>query len=110
MFGALIGVGAMFALRQWGQGFTPDLTFVGAGGPAPVGELPAASLPIIAGVLGALFGLDNTESPKEAAALPPRRRVSAGDAGDKRAKATPRGVAEVDDADEVEVVSKRAKR
>ncbi len=108
VFGALISVGAMFALRQWAGGIVvPSLEFVGAGGPGPVGELPAASLPLIAGVLGALFGLDNTDPPvkKEPAALPQRSRVAA--AG----KAAPkRPIEDAEDGDEVEVASKRAKR
>src|SRR5882672_2772040 len=35
LFGALLGAGAMFALRQWAGGWSPDLHFIGAGGPAP---------------------------------------------------------------------------
>lgn len=61
-FGALIGLGGMFALRQWVH-VDVDLSALSASaGPAEVGQLPAASLPLIAAVLGAFFELDNTES------------------------------------------------
>ena len=103
-FGALMGAGAMFALRQWATGFAPDLSVIGAGA-LPAGDSPALALPIIAAVLGGLFGLDNTDSPKQLEG-PARKRV-AGEASKARPK--PR-VAEIDDPDEAEVVSKRAKR
>jgi hypothetical protein len=109
-FGALMGAGAMFVLRQWAGGIAPDLSAIGAGA-GPIGDSPALSLPVIAAVLGALFGLDNTDSPKQLEG-PARKRVAeasgAGRAGAK-AKARP-SAAEVDDGDEAEVVSKRAKR
>jgi hypothetical protein len=72
LFGGLMGVGAMFALRQWGTGFDVNLSLVGGGGPSPVGELPAASLPLIAAVLGGLFGLDNTARLRGPASVCPR--------------------------------------
>ncbi len=70
--GALLGAGAMFALRQWGGGVALDLGTLGPGGPAAIGSLPAASLPLIAATLGALFELDNTGEPEEK--KPPERR------------------------------------
>ena len=83
-FGALVGAGLMFALRQWGGGFHIDLTALNAGGAGAAGELPAASLPLIAAVLGAFFELDNTSGGEEESrkkkekALPePRKRVGA---------------------------------
>jgi hypothetical protein len=109
LFGGLMGVGAMFALRQWGTGFDVNLSLVGGGGPSPVGELPAASLPLIAAVLGGLFGLDNTASPDDEAPRA-RKRVSADDAkvdAGSGAKARVSG-AEHDEA--AEAVPKRAKR
>ena len=109
-FGALMGAGAMFALRQWGTGFAPDLTAIGTGA-VPIGESPALALPVIAAVLGALFGLDNTDAPKQLEG-PSRKRVAeaSGSArANPRAKARP-AAAEIDEGDEVEVVSKRAKR
>jgi hypothetical protein len=107
-FGALMGAGAMFALRQWGTGFAPDLGALGAGA-VPIGESPALALPVIAAVLGALFGLDNTDAPKQLEG-PARKRVAEANGsarGNAKAKARP---AEADEVDEVEVVSKRAKR
>ena len=59
-FGALLAAGGLFALRTW---FNPglDLTAFNAG-EGPLAELPAAYLPLLAGVLGALFEVDNTPS------------------------------------------------
>jgi hypothetical protein len=89
-FGALIGTGLMFALRQWAGGFYLDLTAIAPGGIGAVGELPAASLPAIAAVLGAFFELDNTGGDEARAekkrALPPpasRKRVGAAGANGK---------------------------
>jgi hypothetical protein len=105
-FGALLGVGAMFALRQWAGGLQLDLSAIGAGHEAPVGYLPAASLPMIAAVLGGFFELDNTEAKKGAEETTgPRKRVAQGANGKAR-------VAEAAEAEgeEAEVVSRRAKR
>jgi hypothetical protein len=83
-FGALLAVGGMFALRQWGGAWDVDLNGVGHLGHGAAGSLPALSLPLIAGALGALFELDNTDDKPEKAepkALPssaPRKRVAAG--------------------------------
>jgi len=103
LFGALLAAGAMFALRQWASGFEPNLTVLGGGGPLPVGELPMASLPLVGGVLGALFGIDNTDEARDEGGPKPRKRVSA-DGGAK-----PR-VAEVDDREDAELAPKRSKR
>lgn len=63
-FGALLALGAMFALRTWAK-LDVDLTAVKAGH-GLLGDLPAASLPIVAAVLAGFFELDNTgESKKE---------------------------------------------
>jgi hypothetical protein len=107
IFGALMGAGAMFALRTWATGIDANLSFIGGGGPAPVGELPAASLPLIAAVLGGLFGLDNTDEKEEPAAG--RKRIAAGAGAKTKNGATPR-VADDDDVEEPEVASRRAKR
>jgi hypothetical protein len=119
-FGAIIGVGLMFALRQWGSWWTPDLTFVGAGS-GPVGSLPAASLPLIAAVLGAFFGLDNTdvdeadERGRPAAGVAregdgQRKRVAAQGANGKgKARALESGERDVGD-EAVESAPGRAKR
>lgn len=61
--GALVGAGAMFALRTW-VGANVDLSALGAGQGA-LGELPAVSLPLISTALALLFELDNTGEPAE---------------------------------------------
>jgi hypothetical protein len=68
-FGALLAVGGMFALRQWAGAWVIDLSSFGDLGKGAIGALPAASLPLIAGALGALFELDNTgEKPADSKA------------------------------------------
>ncbi len=62
--GAIIGAVAMFALRRWVE-VPVDLNALGAGYGA-LGSLPAASLPIIAAVLGGFYELDNTDEPEDA--------------------------------------------
>lgn len=57
-FGALLALGAMFVLRTWAR-IEVDLTALKAG-EGTIGDLPAASLPIVAAVLAAFFELDNT--------------------------------------------------
>jgi hypothetical protein len=57
-FGGLLALGGMFALRQWVHAEI-NLNSINAGY-AEVGWLPAASLPLIAGLLAAFFELDNT--------------------------------------------------
>jgi hypothetical protein len=110
--GALLAAGAMFALRQWAGGVTVDLNAIGAGGPAPLAELPAASLPLIAALLGGFFELDNTgdgeakqrSDGKDGA----RKRVAGPGArvdGDARQRV---GMAE--DVEETEASPKRAKQ
>jgi hypothetical protein len=107
-FGALLGAAAMFALRQWAATWTIDVGALGAAGRGAVGALPAASLPLIGALLGALFELDNTgdatrkESPAE------RKRVQSRGAN---GRAKPR-VVDVDEASaaEEELGTNRAKR
>ncbi len=104
-FGALLAAGAMFALRQWATGWTVDLALLHGGGPAPVGALPGAALPLIAAVLGGFFELDNTGDGDEAAT---RKRVAGSGAASKAVKrVSPE--AEEDDA-EGPSASKRAGR
>lgn len=108
-FGALIAAGVMFVLRRWGGPWTLDLSALGAGGPGAVGQLPAASLPLIGAVLGALFELDNTgdaERKAEGDVLPGRRVATEG----ARAAGKSRGADVEDPASEPELASRRAKR
>jgi hypothetical protein len=58
LVGALLAAGGLFALRTW-LPLSLDLSAVAAGHGA-IGDLPAASLPLLAGVLGAWFEADNT--------------------------------------------------
>lgn len=107
VFGALMGAGGMFALRQWVKVDVPAIGFLGIDAPAQIGALPAASLPLIAAVLGGLFGLDNTDEPAEPTPKA-RKRVASGPAvrvGGARAK-----LSEGEEADEAEAPGKRSKR
>ena len=78
MVGAGLAAGVMFALRKW-VGLSLDLSAMEAGS-GLIGDLPAASLPLIGTVLAVLFDLDNTPGepePREAeAAAPSRARVA----------------------------------
>jgi hypothetical protein len=108
-FGALLAAGAMFVLRTWVK-VDVDLSRFGAGVGA-LGEVPAAALPIIAGVLGALFGIDNTpEAPGSRASEPAaksRVRVEKGSSG---ARARAGGAAASEDEREELAASRRARR
>ena len=57
-FGGLLALGGMFVLRQWVHADL-NLQSINAGH-AEIGWLPAASLPLIAGVLASFFELDNS--------------------------------------------------
>ena len=59
-FGVLLSLGGMFALRQWVH-LDLDLDMLKAGH-AEIGQLPAASLPVLAALLAAFYELDNTPS------------------------------------------------
>lgn len=61
-FGGLAAAGLMFVMQRWVHIEAPNLSAIGAGGGKDVllWQAPAASLPLIAAVLGAFFGLDNT--------------------------------------------------
>jgi hypothetical protein len=110
-FGALLGAGAMFALRQWASPLTADLSALGAGRGA-VGALPATSLPLIAAVLGALFELDNTGDATSKEPKPQRKRVEpqGANGANRRAKARVEDDAGEASATQEEPVSKSAKR
>ena len=62
-FGALLGAGLMFAIRTW-LGVSLDLSSFHAGA-GLLGNLPAASLPVIAMLLGGFYEVDNTPAPEE---------------------------------------------
>lgn len=115
LFGALLGAGLMFALRQWVH-VVPDLPLLAPGLTVAelqgvgIAQLPVVSLPLIAAVLGGFFELDNTGGSDEADAKGgAKKRVADGKAnGQSKAR-----VASEDDADDEESVpaaSKRAKR
>jgi len=57
-FGVLLGLGGMFALRTWAN-IHLDLSMLKAG-EGGLGELPAATLPIIAAVLAGFYEIDNS--------------------------------------------------
>jgi len=108
-FGALLGAGAMFGLRQWAGGWTIDLNAFGAGGPAPLASLPAASLPLIAAVLGGLFELDNTGDDADGGKPEGRKRVAASaNRGASKARAPDDAIA--GDEEEASLAPGRAKR
>jgi hypothetical protein len=114
-FGALIALGAMFALRRWAGGWSLDLSAYGPLGRGHVGDLPAASLPLIGALLGALFELDNTGS-SETAAKPTAGSTSARDARKRIASAKPEASARLlsekdgEASAEVDATSRRSKR
>ncbi len=85
-FGALLGAGLMFAIRSW-LDLRVDLDAIHAGH-GLIGNLPAASLPLIAMLLGGFYEIDNTPVPDESdkkgakgksAAPPASVRVAAGE-------------------------------
>jgi hypothetical protein len=67
--GAGIAAAAMWAMRRW-LSFDLDLHSMGISPLAPThaGLLPAATLPVIAAVLGAFYEADNTPEPEDKAA------------------------------------------
>ena len=92
--GAVVGAVAMFALRRWVE-VPVDLSAIGAGS-GVLGSLPAASLPIIAAILGGFYELDNTDEPDEAKkaakpakAAPGKVRVAVPQADDEEADVEP---------------------
>jgi hypothetical protein len=109
VFGAILGTVAMFALRKW-VGVSVDLTWLWAGAQGKLGDVPAASLPLLGAVLGGLFELDNTgDDSKEGARVRgrPGVRVDAGKADSAGARRTPSSAEGAPDEDDSE--RKRAK-
>ncbi len=74
--GALLGAGVMFILRKW----VPVHLDLGAFGNGVLGELPIASLPVVATGLALLYEIDNTggDEPEEAEGAKSKKRVDAG--------------------------------
>ena len=106
-FGALLALGAMFAIRTWAK-LDVDLTSLKAGR-GLLGDLPAASLPLVAAVLAGFFELDNTgESKKEDAEA--KGGASKGAASGKKVRVAEEEEAEEDAADEEEAPAKKKAR
>ncbi len=60
-FGALLSLGAMFAIRQWLSPALPEIHLEAFNaGHGLIGDLPVVALPMIAALLGGFFELDNT--------------------------------------------------
>jgi hypothetical protein len=97
-FGALLAAGGMFALRQWAQGWIIDLSLIHAGGRGSIGDLPAASLPLIAGVLGGFFELDNTGEPHPVGEPSEKKRVVASESARSSKAVPPAGDVEEEEA------------
>lgn len=116
LFGAVIGTGIMFALRQWGGSWVLDIPAVGIDGATAVGNLPVVSIPLLAALLGGFFELDNTGQNegdgKGRGAARERRRVAADGPATAKARVERRGdVADPDVHDDAsDAVSRRAKR
>jgi len=109
VFGGLVSAGLMYAVRRWLQ-LDLDLTALGAGA-GSVGDLPAASLPLIAGVLAGFYSADNTPEDGASSAAKPGAK---GPRPAAKAAAGPRTrVAASEDEEDAEgdaVAGKRAKR
>ncbi len=97
LFGALLGAGLLFVLRRWIPGEL-DLAALHAGS-GKLGDLPAAALPFVGGVLGGFYGADNTDEPE--AKADPKKRV--------RTEST-RVAPSDEESEEVEAAPKRMKR
>ena len=111
VFGALLGAGMIFALRQWGGALGElDLRFMGAG-KAHVGDLPAVSLPLLAVLLGGFFEVDNASGGAEAKTLaaPQNRKRIAPQTTNGRSTARAVGSDERN-GEAAEIASKSAKR
>jgi hypothetical protein len=108
VFGALLAAAAMFALRHWVPNVDLDLTALHAGGSGHLADLPAASLPLIAAVLGMFFELDNSVPD---AAPDGRKRVAAGAAASRsRVRSEDATDAANGDEEDASAVSRRARR
>src|SRR5689334_14113255 len=109
-FGALIALGGMFVLRQWVHA-NVDLTSLKASiGPSEIGSLPAASLPIIAAVLGAFFELDNSGDDKEKDEAKDGKGAKASDSRLRVAKQSDEDDVEEDEKEEDAAPAKKRSR
>jgi hypothetical protein len=107
-FGALLGAGGMFAIRQWLK-MDVDLSMIQQGMSGPIGDLPAAALPLIAAVLGGFYELDNTGDDGDAAKSGAKTAEKTG----KRVSTTGNvrvGAAADDDDEEAGASAKKMKR
>lgn len=102
-FGALLALGAMFAIRTWAK-IDVDLTSLKAGR-GLLGDLPAASLPIVAAVLAGFFELDNTSGSKKEEGEAKEGAAAKGATGGKQVR-----VAEGEEAEEEEEEEAPAKK
>jgi len=107
-FGAVLGAGGMFAIRQWLK-IDVDLSMVQHGMTGQLGDLPAAALPLIAAVIGGFYELDNTgdgegQEKSSNKGSSSGKRIASG----KRV-ATGEAIEEAED-DEAAVVPKKMKR
>lgn len=106
-FGALLSIGAMFALRQWVH-VPVDLSALNAGA-GSLGDLPAASLPILAALLSGFYELDNTGDDEEEkpAAGAAKKASAASAAKGKKVRVTEPEEEELADEDEEPAAKKR---
>ncbi len=110
-FGALLGSGLMFALHRWAGAFPIDIAAIGATTQTPVADLPTASLPLLAAVLGGFFELDNTgDNESTASGGGDRKRVATGAAPRKARVAGAGATGESTEDEEAEAAPGRAKR
>jgi hypothetical protein len=118
-FGALLGAGLMFVLRQWVH-VTPGIEMLAPGQSeeivhiAELGQLPIVALPLIAAVLGGFFELDNTggseKDESKGSAPVSKKRVDAQTNGKGKARVEAESEGEGEDEEAAPVASKRAKR
>jgi hypothetical protein len=108
-FGALLSLGAMFVLRRWVD-VSLDLTAFKAGY-GTLGDLPAASLPVIAALLSAFYEVDNSGSDEGDKADGEEKGASAkkGAAKDKKVRVSA-AEEEVDEEDAEEPAAKKRRR
>jgi hypothetical protein len=104
-FGSLLAAGGMLALRKWG-GVSLDLSSIGAGS-GRLGDLPAATLPLIATVLSVFYELDNTDPPAEPANVVKASKAQGSRVALPKAVPGPRVAIHEEESDEESVASKK---